>query len=74
MGRQPVPPQGGMGRKLVPSFLSKPWEGLQQQINAEKDPEIRSLLEKAATLKKQQAAPENKALPLQDQRAKLKAQ
>eukprot|EP00971_Amphidinium_carterae_P307422 6109442-Amphidinium_carterae.1 len=74
MGRQPVPPQGGTGRKPVPSSLSKPWEGLQHQINSEKDPEIRLLLEKAAALKKQQAAPENKELPLQDKRAKLKGQ
>eukprot|EP00971_Amphidinium_carterae_P104568 2070982-Amphidinium_carterae.1 len=63
-----------MGRKPVPSSLTRPWEGIQHQINSEKDPEIRSLLEKAAALKKQQAAPENKELPLQDKRAKLKAQ
>eukprot|EP00971_Amphidinium_carterae_P178683 3544579-Amphidinium_carterae.1 len=67
-------PQGGTGRKPVPSSLSKPWESLEHQLASEKDPEIRSLLQQAAALKKKQAAPVSKELPVQDQRAKLKAQ
>eukprot|EP00971_Amphidinium_carterae_P051534 1014539-Amphidinium_carterae.1 len=35
-----VVPQGGTGRKPVPSHLSKPWENLEHQLTAEKDPEI----------------------------------
>eukprot|EP00971_Amphidinium_carterae_P084185 1666459-Amphidinium_carterae.1 len=34
-----VPPAGN-GKKPVPSHLSKPWEGLEHQLAAEKDPEI----------------------------------
>eukprot|EP00971_Amphidinium_carterae_P279027 5539015-Amphidinium_carterae.1 len=67
-------PPTGKGMKPVPSSLSKPWEGLEHHLASEKDPEIRSLLQQAAALKKKQAAPATKELPVQDQRAKLKAQ
>eukprot|EP00971_Amphidinium_carterae_P243542 4836394-Amphidinium_carterae.1 len=48
-----TPPQG-TGRKPLPSSITKPWEGLQQQLNGEKDPEVRALLQQAADLKKKQ--------------------
>eukprot|EP00971_Amphidinium_carterae_P068940 1365008-Amphidinium_carterae.1 len=33
-------PQGGANKKPIPSNLSKPWENLETQVSAEKDPEI----------------------------------
>eukprot|EP00971_Amphidinium_carterae_P028272 556737-Amphidinium_carterae.2 len=75
-GRRPAgqPLQTLGAKKNLPSSITKPCEQLERQLAADKDPEVKALLQQAANLKKKQSATAAKELPLQDQRAKLTPQ